>query len=202
MSFSLGLGLNGGPLGRLLVWNQILAPASLFTLASASVPPSRLLPTSAPASTLTPTPTPTLTAVPTIILALTPSSIPVSGYFVLVNVSQNKEEVYLDGHLLEENLVSTGAPSRFGPGAGTPLGRWRIAKKVTTNPSGEYGPFYLALEKETKSGFVLTDIGMHGTNEPGLIGQDASHGCIRHDNDTIRKLADILPIGTIVETVD
>ena len=42
-------------------------------------------------------------------------------------------------------------------------------------------------------------IGLHGTNTPGLLGQDVSHGCIRLPNATITALARILPLGTPVE---
>ena len=28
-------------------------------------------------------------------------------------------------------------------------------------------------------------IAIHGTNDPGTIGQDVSHGCVRVDNDVI-----------------
>ena len=68
--------------------------------------------------------------------------------------------------------------------------------------NGPYGPYAYGL-----SGFspVLTDykggrgeIGIHGTDEPEKIGTDVSHGCIRMNNDEIRKLAKILPLGTPV----
>lgn len=129
-------------------------------------------------------------------------STPSQGYYVLINVSQNWEEVFLDGKLLERNLVSSGSPARFGFGAGTPLGKFRIASKIATDPQGEYGPYYLGLEKWENGGWIRTDIGLHGTNEPGLIGQDASHGCVRHNNEVIARLANLLPIGTMVEIVE
>src|SRR3989339_900641 len=128
-------------------------------------------------------------------------SAPTQGYYVLVNVSKNWEKIFLDGKILEENPISSGSPSRFGFGAGTPLGKFRIASKIATNPQGEYGPYYLGLEKWENGVWVKTDIGLHGTNEPGLLGQDASHGCIRHNNETISRLANLLSTGTMVETV-
>jgi lipoprotein-anchoring transpeptidase ErfK/SrfK len=74
--------------------------------------------------------------------------------------------------------------------------------KCIQNDDGPYGPYAYGL-----SGFspVLDDykggkgeIGIHGTNEPEKIGTDVSHGCIRMKNDSIRKLAAILPLGTPV----
>ena len=46
-------------------------------------------------------------------------------------------------------------------------------------------------------------IGIHGTNEPGSIGRDVSHGCIRVNNGVIdRMVNDIgIPLGTPVEIV-
>ena len=41
-------------------------------------------------------------------------------------------------------------------------------------------------------------IGIHGTNQPELLGGPASHGCIRVHNDTISEMAGFLPLGTPV----
>ena len=62
------------------------------------------------------------------------------------------------------------------------------------------GPFAFG----TSDYSVLTDwpgggvIGIHGTNEPGLIPGRPSHGCIRVRNPDIRELWDLLPVGTPV----
>ncbi|TAJ13358.1 L,D-transpeptidase [Patescibacteria group bacterium] len=40
---------------------------------------------------------------------------------------------------------------------------------------------------------------IHGTPEEGLIGQPASHGCIRMKNDDVVKLFNTVPTGTLVE---
>ena len=40
---------------------------------------------------------------------------------------------------------------------------------------------------------------MHGTNQPDLIGQAVSHGCVRLNNDDIQALVDLqLPLGVPV----
>jgi lipoprotein-anchoring transpeptidase ErfK/SrfK len=41
-------------------------------------------------------------------------------------------------------------------------------------------------------------VGIHGTNNPGSIGQAVSHGCIRMSNPGISLLARTLPLGTPV----
>jgi lipoprotein-anchoring transpeptidase ErfK/SrfK len=42
-------------------------------------------------------------------------------------------------------------------------------------------------------------VAIRGTNDPWLIGQSASHGCIRVRNEIIRRMARVLPLGTPVE---
>ena len=42
---------------------------------------------------------------------------------------------------------------------------------------------------------------IHGTNEEGLIGTPASHGCVRMRNRDVIALFDLLPIGAEVEIV-
>lgn len=44
-------------------------------------------------------------------------------------------------------------------------------------------------------------LGIHGTNQPELLGQKVSHGCIRMHNDDIDQLAPILPLGVPVEVI-
>lgn len=45
-------------------------------------------------------------------------------------------------------------------------------------------------------------VGMHGTNMPSMIGRNASHGCIRHKNEDIKKLFSLVPVGTPVYIVE
>ena len=44
-------------------------------------------------------------------------------------------------------------------------------------------------------------IGIHGTNDPSVLGSDVSHGCIRISNEAIDKLAKTLPLGVPVDIV-
>ena len=39
-------------------------------------------------------------------------------------------------------------------------------------------------------------VGVHGTNEPGLIPGRISHGCVRVPNRNIKKLKRKMPVGT------
>jgi hypothetical protein len=44
-------------------------------------------------------------------------------------------------------------------------------------------------------------LGIHGTNQPELIGQKVSAGCIRMNNDDIDLLAPVLPLGVPVAVI-
>ncbi len=81
----------------------------------------------------------------------------------------------------------------------TPRGQFYIRDKLTNFDNPFYGP--LAFGTSARSS-VLTDwpgggfIGVHGTNEPGLIPGHISHGCIRFVNSQILKLARLLKVGS------
>jgi len=81
----------------------------------------------------------------------------------------------------------------------TPIGRFAVAEKIPV-PSGFLGPMVLPT-----TGFseVLNEyaggngrFAMHGTNQPWLIGTRASHGCIRHTNTDITRIAALVSPGT------
>jgi lipoprotein-anchoring transpeptidase ErfK/SrfK len=86
----------------------------------------------------------------------------------------------------------------------TPGGLYYITELVKTpNPGGAYGPYAYGL-----SGFSDVhqtfnggpgQLGIHGTNQPQLIGQKVSNGCIRMRNEDITALAEVLPLGVPVE---
>jgi L,D-transpeptidase catalytic domain len=81
----------------------------------------------------------------------------------------------------------------------TPRGRFYVRNKLRGFSSPVYGP--VAFGTSARSA-VLTDwpgggfIGIHGTNQPGLLPGRVSHGCIRLRNADIRRLARRMPVGT------
>jgi hypothetical protein len=81
----------------------------------------------------------------------------------------------------------------------TPRGEFYIRDKMTSFSNPVYGP--LAFGTSARSA-VLTDwpgggfVGVHGTNEPGILPGHVSHGCIRMPNASILKLAGLMPVGT------
>lgn len=105
----------------------------------------------------------------------------------------------------DEELVSTeiGVGTQDTP---TPGGTYYIKELLQPpTPDGPYGTYAYGL-----SGFsnVLETfaggngvIGIHGTNQPQLIGTNVSHGCIRVDNSVISELVEEigLPLGVPVD---
>ena len=87
--------------------------------------------------------------------------------------------------------------------APTPTGAFYVIDKLATgDPDDTYGPFAFGLSAHSD---VLTDfaggdgqVGIHGTNDPGSIGEAVSHGCIRVPNDVAVVLEERLHLGTPV----
>jgi hypothetical protein len=86
----------------------------------------------------------------------------------------------------------------------TPTGTYFITELLKQpNPNGLYGPYAFGLS--AYSGVLQQfgrggngQVGIHGTNEPWLVGTDVSHGCIRLRNGDIRWLIKRVPLGTPV----
>jgi hypothetical protein len=81
----------------------------------------------------------------------------------------------------------------------TPRGEFYIRDKLTSFGDPFYGP--IAFGTSARSA-VLTDwpgggfVGVHGTNEPGILPGQVSHGCIRMRNPSIVQLSRLMPVGT------
>jgi hypothetical protein len=90
-----------------------------------------------------------------------------------------------------------------------------VGKSVTPTPAGKYYLVYLLRPTMPNSVFgkyafgtsaysnVFTsfaggdgEVGLHGTNEPGTIGSDVSHGCLRLKNAVITRITRLVPLGT------
>ena len=119
-------------------------------------------------------------------------------YRLVVRLRAHRLQLWRKRHLLATYPVAVGTPS-----TPTPRGLFYIVELLQpTDPGGSYGPFSFGLSAHSNvlKTFAGGDgrVGLHGTNEPGLIGSSVSHGCIRLRNAAVRRLAHILPLGTPV----
>ncbi len=102
-----------------------------------------------------------------------------------------------DGRVFRTAIVTGAGPTP------TPRGVFFVTELLKPpDPNGAYGPFSFGISAHSR---VLKrfaggngQVGIHGTNQPWLIGRSVSHGCIRVNNSVIRRLAHILPLGTPV----
>jgi lipoprotein-anchoring transpeptidase ErfK/SrfK len=113
----------------------------------------------------------------------------------------------IDQERLRVTLLYDGRPVFHAPiGVGkaespTPNGQFYIRDELHGFGDPFYGP--IAYGTSARSA-VLTDwpgggfIGIHGTNEPGLIPGRISHGCVRLRNPDILRLSRLMPVGTPV----
>lgn len=102
------------------------------------------------------------------------------------------------GVVVGEWPVAVGRPDRP-----TPTGRFFITDKLATgDASSVWGAhaFGISAYSDVLDEFIggIGQIGVHGTNDPGSIGQNVSSGCIRLPNEVIDELVDRLPVGTPV----
>ncbi|MBM3658822.1 MAG: L,D-transpeptidase [Actinobacteria bacterium] len=120
-------------------------------------------------------------------------------YKIVVDLAAHELVFTKDGQEILRTGIVGGAPR-----TPTPLGTYYITDPVDlrTRPGGAYGAYALGL-----SGYsdVLLEfnggpgqIAIHGTNNPELIGQDVSNGCIRVDNTAAVAIATQAPLGTPV----
>ena len=83
----------------------------------------------------------------------------------------------------------------------TPRGSFYVRERLTGFTDPIYGT--LAFGTNARSA-VLTDwpgggfIGIHGTNQPGILPGRVSHGCVRLRNPDISRLDRLMPVGTPV----
>jgi lipoprotein-anchoring transpeptidase ErfK/SrfK len=81
----------------------------------------------------------------------------------------------------------------------TPRGEFYIRDRFTNFGNPFYGPVAFLTSARSP---VLTDwpgggfVGVHGTNQPGILPGQVSHGCIRMRNEAILQLAKLMKVGT------
>jgi lipoprotein-anchoring transpeptidase ErfK/SrfK len=122
-------------------------------------------------------------------------------YRVVIDVKSNTLTVEGDEGIVVSTKVALGTNN-----TPTPTGLFYVKEIVPqANPNGGLGPIALGLSglSEELRSFAggYGRVAIHGTNAPGKLGGDVSHGCVRMDNPTILRLAKLLPLGTPVEII-
>ena len=112
---------------------------------------------------------------------------------IVVNIRTRTIDIYRFGRRRWHAIVAVGAPGRE-----TPIGHYFVAARFVPY----HDPFLGVFAVETSAYSKLTEwpgggvVGIHGTNEPQLLGQAVSHGCVRVANATARQLRTLAPLGT------
>jgi lipoprotein-anchoring transpeptidase ErfK/SrfK len=117
---------------------------------------------------------------------------------IVVSIPDRKLAVLEDDRVVKVYPTAVGKPATPSPeGAFTivtqiPEPTWYTKGRVV--PPGKSNPLGTRWIGLSKKGY-----GIHGTNAPGSIGRNASHGCIRMRNRDVEELFDIVAVGDTVE---
>jgi lipoprotein-anchoring transpeptidase ErfK/SrfK len=119
-------------------------------------------------------------------------------YRVEIDLGRNRLAVLEAGEVIMRESVTAGTG-----GTPTPTGLFYTTILVESqDPGGAYGPYVFGLSAFSEVLFSFGggngQVAIHGTNAPGALGEDVSHGCVRVRNPAIRRLAHFLPLGTPV----
>lgn len=120
-------------------------------------------------------------------------------YKITVDLEQHELVFTKNGTEILRTGVVVGSPR-----TPTPLGTFFITDPIDLQdrPGGAYGAYALGLSGYSE---VLMEfnggpgqIAIHGTNNPELIGQNVSNGCVRIPNDVVVAIGTQAPLGTPV----
>lgn len=122
----------------------------------------------------------------------------VDPYRIDVSLRRHRILVADGGTALYRGPVATGAPA-----TPTPTGLYYLRVLLhNADPASVYGPYAygLSAHSDALSSFNGGDaeIGIHGNDDPSVLGTSVTHGCVRMDNREITRLASLLPLGTPV----
>jgi lipoprotein-anchoring transpeptidase ErfK/SrfK len=112
---------------------------------------------------------------------------------IVVNLKHRTIDIYRFGKHKWHGIVAIGAPGRE-----TPVGHFFVAARFVPY----HDPFLGVFAVETSAYSKLTEwpgggvVGIHGTDEPQLLGKAVSHGCVRVANLTAEHLKTLAPLGT------
>lgn len=117
-----------------------------------------------------------------------------NAHQLIVNRKTFKATLYRRGKQIWQASVGVGKPGTI-----TPSGRYYVREKFRFKNRPVYGSraigtsAYAPTLSDWPGGGV---VGLHGTDEPGLLPGRVSHGCVRIRNSQIIKLYNLIPVGT------
>jgi lipoprotein-anchoring transpeptidase ErfK/SrfK len=117
---------------------------------------------------------------------------------IVVSLSDRKLAVVESGRVVKIFPTAVGAER-----SPSPVGSYRVIQRVSDPtwytkgrivPPGKSNPLGTRWLGLSAKGY-----GIHGTNAPGSIGHNASHGCIRMRNRDVEELFEMVTVGDAVE---
>ncbi len=117
---------------------------------------------------------------------------------IVVSILDRKLALIENGRAVKIYAVAVG-----GKASPSPVGEFKIVHRIAQPtyyapgkiiPPGRSNPLGTRWLGLSQKGY-----GIHGTNEPGSIGRNASHGCIRMRNRDVEELFELVRSGDVVE---
>jgi len=139
------------------------------------------------------------------LLVTTVKGLPASATYLHIDKSENKLVYYWYGLPMRTFTVATAKVPSDTPNGVFPVvmrvkNPWYLKKNIRGGaPENPLGARWIGLEVPGTDGSIY---GIHGTNQPELIGQHVSAGCIRMRNEEVSWLYERVPVGTLVEIED
>ena len=123
----------------------------------------------------------------------------VSHQRMVINRGAERLTLFRNGRQIFSAPVGVGRP-----GLETPAGQFWVREKFGGFTNAAYGPYAIGTSAYSPT---LTDwpgggvVGIHGTDQPGLVPGRPSHGCVRLHNSDVTRLYNILQLGTPITII-
>lgn len=119
---------------------------------------------------------------------------------ILIDLSDRTVVVWEGDDVVFDTTGTVGAPS-----TPTPTGSYYVRNVFAWDAASIYGPYVIPLSAYSEAIDQINGgdavVAIHGTQRPDLMGAAASLGCVRLENDVLRRLAAIVEPGAPVEIV-
>lgn len=123
-----------------------------------------------------------------------PAAHPAPARRIVVSIPDRKLALLEDGHIVKLYSVAVGAPE-----SPSPSGEFEIVQRLKNptyfRPGVVIGPGSSNPLGTRWMGLNVKGFGIHGTNRPGSVGKNASHGCVRLRNRDMEDLFARVRVG-------